>query len=340
MVAQALEFLKAENQMLRAQIDQPIRLEQADRDRLLKLGKPLGTGLRNLITIVSYTTFLAWKRKAEKALKASPAAPRKAGRPPTAEEIRATIIRLAQENDWGYVRIHGELKSLGIKKVSVTTIRNILKEHGLEPQPDRTKGSWHDFLKRHASTLWACDFISKQIWTKSGFVECFMLFYIHIESRRVHLAGVTVNPSAAWMAQQARNTRMFFDEQPHKPVILIRDRDGKFTPQFDDILKQGGVKIKRLPVRSPNLNAFAERWVLSFRRECLDHFIVFGEEHMRHIAEKYVAYYNEVRPHQSLNNEPLKPRPQPPPDGDFEASQLRCQTWLGGLLKRYYRESA
>jgi putative transposase len=167
---------------------------------------------------------------------------------------------LAHENAWGYNRILGELKKLGIF-VSRTTVKNILIRHGCEPCPDRRSDSWENFLKRHASTLWACDFISKKIWTKSGFVDCFMLFYIHLSTRRVHLGGVSVDPNASWLMRQARNAAMVFEDQPDKPadkpIILIHDRDGKFTPRFDEILESSGVEIKKLPPYAPNLKDYA-----------------------------------------------------------------------------------
>ena len=181
-----------------------------------------------------------------------------------------------------------------------------------------------------------CDFLSKRIWTRSGIVDCFVFFYIHVSTRRVHLAGVTVSPNRIWLAQQARNATIFFDEQPAKPAILIHDRDGKFSPHFEAILYSGGIETKVLPPNSPNLNAYAERWVQSFRRECLDHFMVFGEQHMRLIASTYVDWYNTHRPHQTLGNRPLPQKYDTLAHDPSAPDEVKCQSWLGGLLNHYY----
>jgi putative transposase len=202
---------------------------------------------------------------------------------------------------------------------------------------NRISAHWFEFVKRHAETLWASDFVSKRILTKIGFADCFALFAIHISTRRVHLIGVTTQPTAAWMTQQARNLRMHFDDLPTKPTHFIHDRDGKFSEQFDEILSaDGGATIIKLPPRSPNMNAFAERWVRSFRNECLDHFIVFGEGHMRHIAEEFVAHYNEERPHQGKGNIVLALHPSDSP----VHGPVACKTRLSGLLKHYFRRAA
>ena len=162
--------------------------------------------------------------------------------------------------------------------------------------------SWDAFIKQHAATLWACDFFSKKVWTMSGLVDYFVLFFIHVGSRRVHVAGMSAHPDAKWMAQQARNVAMHFAELPEKPTILIRDLDGKFTKEFDTILAADGLKVHKVGPLAPNLNAFAERWVLSIKSECLDHFIVFGEDHLRYLVHEYLSHYLHERPHQAKDN--------------------------------------
>jgi len=151
-------------------------------------------------------------------------------------------------------RILGELKKLGVGPISRTTIRNILKEAGLEPGPKRGEGTWNGFVQRHLQTLWACDFVSKRIWTMGGLVEVFVLFFLHVGSRRVEIVGMTTYPDQAWMTQQARNIAMIFGEQTIKPQYLIRDNDGKFVPQFDAILQEEGIEILRIPPGCPNMN--------------------------------------------------------------------------------------
>jgi len=180
----------------------------------------------------------------------------------------------------------------------------------------------------------ACDFFSVKVCTWRGPVEYFVLFFLHVGSRRVRIAGITANPDGSWMAQQARNVSVLFGDEPVKPTHLLRDFDSKFTTQFDAILKQDGIAAKPVRPRAPNLNAFAERWVQSIRRECLDHFVLLGEDHLRHVVSEYVDWYNRVRPHQGRDNRPLtgeSPPSLPPP------TEVACDTRLGGLLRHYRR---
>ncbi|MGH7173818.1 MAG: integrase, partial [Gemmataceae bacterium] len=214
-LARQVHYLKTENRILRSKLPKRISVTAGERQRLLQCGKPLGAAIRTLITIVAPRTFARWLNGETKQKKESRSAG--PGRPRTAEDIRALVLRLARENSWGYVRILGELKKMGVVKISRSTVIKILKEHGLEPGPRRGEGTWDDFLKRHAETLWAC-----------GLVEMFVLFVIHLGSRRVHVVGMTANPDRAWMLQQARNLALIFEREPVEPKYLLRDRDGKF----------------------------------------------------------------------------------------------------------------
>jgi putative transposase len=287
-LARLAQYLKAENRILRDKLPERITVTAQERQRLLKYGKPLGKAIRDVITIVSPRTFARWLNDETPRVKHAKRS--RPGRPRTPDDIRALVLRLARENAWGYTRILGELKKLGIGKISRSTVIKILKDNGLEPGPRRGEGTWDDFLKRHAATLWSCDFFSKKVWTLSGLVEVFVLFFIQVGSRRVHLAGMTANPDRAWMVQQARNMAMFFDWEPVKPKYLLRDRDSKFVKEFDAILMSEGIEVKPIGVRAPNQNAVAERFVLSARNECLDHFIVFGETHLRHVLSEYLIH--------------------------------------------------
>jgi putative transposase len=232
------------------------------------------------------------------------------------------------------------LKKLGVGNISRSTVIKILKDEGLDPGPRRGEGSWDDFLKRHRDTLWACDFFSKKVWTLNGLVEAFVLFFIHPGSRRVHLAGMTANPDRGWMVQQARNMAMLFDGEPVKPKYLLRDRDGKFVKEFDAILATEGIAVTPIGVRAPNQNAVAERFVQSVRGECLDHFVVFGETHLRHIMSEYLAYYHQFRPHQGLGNRPLGWTESAAAEVDRPLGEIVCQEGLGGLLRHYQRRAA
>lgn len=184
----------------------------------------------------------------------------KTGRPRKPEEIRELIVRIARATGWGYTRVLGELRKLGINSVSRTTVRRILQEHGIDPAPKRRDQSWDEFIRAHAETLWACDFFTKTVWTPVGPRLAFVLFFLHIKSRRVIVSEPTLNPTREWTAEQAA---MFLTEAAaaghSQPGILPRDRDGKFGPAFDRVLKDSGCRAKPLPPRSPMLNAFAEQ---------------------------------------------------------------------------------
>ena len=222
------------------------------------------------------------------------------------------------------------------RQVCRSTVINILKENGLDPGPQRGEGSWDEFLKIHAKTLWACDFLSKKVWTKWGLAEFYILFFVHVGSRRVYVSGMTTHPDTAWVAQQAKNFSIHLAEQGQEASHLIHDRDTKFTAQFDAMLEAEGITIKEPIARSPNMNAFAERWAQSVQVECLDHFVVLGEDHLRHIVGEYVAYFNAERPHQAMDNSPLTGSVgETPSDGE-----ILCQERLGGLLRHYYRKAA
>lgn len=250
-------------------------------------------------------TFLRWVREEQRELGRPKKTKKKPGQPIKPEKIRKLVISLAKENIWGYGRIHGELRKLGIR-LCETTVKNILIAAGIVPCPDRGDKPWAEFIQQHAQTLWATDFFSKKVWKLRGFVDVFVLFFIHIESRRVYLAGETTNPDNVWLKQQARNVCMHWDKQKVKPETLICDFDTKYTRDFEAILKAEGIELKRVGQQKPNMNAFAERFVQCLKQECLDHFICLGEDHLRHIVNCYVEFYITGRPHQGKGNVPLK----------------------------------
>lgn len=248
-LARMLQFLKVENEILRSKLPKRVPLEDKDKRRLLKFGKPLGKAIKDLITIVSPKTFLRWVNKEKP--KANKVATRKPGRPKTNVNLRELILCIALETGFGFTRILGELNKLGLGKVCRTTVFNILHENGFETGPDRSERSWDDFIKRHATTLWACDFFSKKVWTMKGRIDLFVFFFIHIESRRVLVAGITAHPDRTWMVQQARNLTMFFADQRVKPGFLIRDYDSKFVPEFDEILEAEGIEVIKVGPKAP-----------------------------------------------------------------------------------------
>ena len=325
-----IEYLKAENKVLRNRLPKRLILNPFERTEILKYGQPLGSTLKNVISIVSYQTFVLWAHKKNSEKPSSSKTIR--GRPRTKNEIRELIIRLAKENSWGYTRILGELKKLGIESVSRNTIKNILKEYGLEPAPKRGYDTWDNFIKRHFQTLWACDFFTKTVWTLAGPKTFNMLFFINVHTRKVQLCGFTTKPTREWVCKQTKDIAFVFqDTDSTGEKLLIRDGDSKYSKEFDEILGSYGVKVKRIPYKSPNLNPYAEGWVGTIKRECLDHFFVFGEKHLRYLVNKYVGYYNTKRPHSGLNNMPIKYESK-----ETDKRRLRCKSDLGGMIKHYY----
>jgi putative transposase len=339
---EVVEYLREENRILRSKLPKQVTVTARERGRLLKLGRKLGGAIRQFVTIVSYRTFCRWRADPVR-IKRGPFQ-RKPGRPRTAEETRELIINLARDNGWGSTRVLGELKKLGLHKVGRTTVASILREAGLDPGPKRGEGSWAEFVKRHAATLWAADFISVRTLTMTGFVDLYLLFFIHVGSRRVIVSTPTGNPDAVWVAQQARNASMQMQEWGLEPSRVIIDGDRKFQEGFFRVFESEGAVVQRVGPRSPNMNAFAERWVQTLRKECLDHFLVVGERHLGHIVCEFVEHYNEERPHQARGNVPL-PVAQaedagPPPILQFPSGEVGCRERLGGLLRHYYRAAA
>ena len=246
--------------------------------------------------------------------------------------IREPIVRMARDNSsWGYLRIQGELKKLD-HRVARTTIAKTLKDSGVPPTPERPT-SWSTFLKAHADVIAATDFFTVDVWTARGLVTHYVLFEIHHATRVVEIAGITTSPNNAFIAQVARNLTDSVDGFLRDKKFLVLDRDAKFTDQFRRILDDAGVNVVQTAYQAPDMNALAERFLGSVKRECLDRMILFGERHLRHSLGEYVAHYHEQRPHQGLGNELIRSGTgDPPPEGDVVADER-----LGGLPRSYRR---
>jgi len=213
-----------------------------------------------------------------------------------------------------------------------------LKRHGLPPAPERkTTTTWREFIRTHLDVLVATDFFTAEVWTLGGLVTYYVLFFLHLGSRKVHVAGVTPHPTEAWMMQVARNVTMEEWGVLSPGQYLIHDRDGKYCPAFQQIVDAAGVKRVPLPPRSPNLNAYAERWVRSVKEECLSRLILCGEASLRHVLTQYVAHFHHERNHQGKDNVLLFPTVSPDAE---RAGPIQCHERLGGLLKYYTYEAA
>src|SRR5437879_3048747 len=271
-------YLVTENRILRNQVTSRMRLTDGERKALADIGQKLGKqALKDVATIVTPDTILAWHRKLI-AQKFDGSPQRKApGRPMIDHEVEALIVRMAQENrSWGYDRIVGALANLGLT-VSDQTVGNVLKRHGIAPAPERkTTTTWKEFIRTHMDVLVATDFFTAEVWTLGGLVTYYVLFFLHLGSRRVHIAGVTPHPNEAWMVQVARNVTMEEWGFLAPGQYLIHDRDTKFCAAFQHIIDDAGVERVVLPPRSPNLNAYAERWLRSVNEQCLARVIRLG----------------------------------------------------------------
>jgi transposase InsO family protein len=260
-----------------------------------------------------------------------------AGRPPLDEDVQRLVVRLAQENPrWGYQRIQGELQQLGVY-ISATAIRSTLRRHGFDPAPRRATTTWRAFLRQQAAGIVACDFFTVDtVWLR----RLYVLFFIELDTRRVHLAGVTANPDGTWVVQQARNLLLVLWEEARGLSFVVRDRDAKFTRSFDDVFRSQNAEVLLTPVQAPNANAHAERWVRTVRAECLDWLLIVGRGHLEQVLRVYAAHYNAHRPHRSLGLDP----PDPPADlravGDAGSNRVRRRDLLGGLLHEYHRQAA
>jgi transposase InsO family protein len=253
------------------------------------------------------------------------------GRPATRSEVRELVLRLARENPiWGYRRIQGELVGLGIG-IAASTVWAILRREGIEPAPRRAEPGWAEFLRRQAASILECDFLT----VDTVFLRrLYVLFFLELASRRVHVAGVTANPDERWVTQQARNLIMSLDDEDVRMRFLVRDRDSKFTHAFDEVFRSEGIRVIRAPVRAPKARAHAERWVGSLRRECLDRLLIGGRRHLEHVLRVYEEHYNTHRPHRALKQRPPLTKPPPIIVQPLAVHVLRRDR-LGGLLHEY-----
>ena len=330
--AKDLEILVLRHQLtvLRRLVARP-RLEPTDRALLAAVSRALPRA-RWSCFFVQPETLLRWHRYLVAG--AWTYARRGQGRPPLDQDVQQLIIRLAKENPhWGYQRIKGELQQLGMQ-ASATAIRTTLRRHGLDPAPRRATSTWRTFLRQQAAAIVACDFFTVDtVWLR----RLYVLFFIELDTRRVHLAGVTAKPNGAWVTQQARNLLLVLGERGREVRFLVRDRDAKFCRGFDDVFRSEGAEVLRTPVQAPNANAFAERWVRTVRAECLDWLLIVGSTHLKQVLRVYAGHYNRHRPHRALALQPPDPPAQLTILGEGDRGAVQRRDLLGGLLHEYRR---
>ena len=336
-LAKYVEYLKYETKILRSRLPRQIHTSTDERKTLLKFGKAVGKAINELITIVSPATFSRWLREEAPGNKRKPTKKKGGQRKP--KELRELVLAVASETSFGLTRIVGEFRKLGIKKISRTTVRNILKEEGIKPGPDRTSDSWTEFLKRHGETLWACDFFSVKSVTAKGLRDLYVMVFLCVETREAIVTESTEHPNSAWVCRQTKAFIEHTKSRPAKPAILLHDRDVKFTARFTKTLEKAGVKTNPLPITSPNLNGRAEKFIGTIKAECLSKFIVFGRRHLNYLVSSFTDYYNHHRAHASRDH--LPPIYEKPPEiPSLSVNQVTARSHLGGLIKSFERKAA
>lgn len=333
-LARYVEFLKEENKILRTRIKGQVHTKPDERRRLLQLGKALGQGIEEIITLVTPTTFYRWIRDENE-----PETKRPKGGSRKPREIRELVIEIAKTTGFGYSRILGELRKLGIKKISRQTVRNILKEEGIQPGPDRASDCWDSFLKRHAETLWAVDFFSVKTVTTRGLRTTYLMAFLCLETREAIVSKSTQHPNSAWVVRQAKEFLERTKDREKKPDILMHDRDTKFSRAFTAACKEGGLRTNPLPVASPNLNGRCERFIQTIKHELLFKFILFGNRHVDYLVGQFLAYYNGQRSHMERSH--LPPLGEIPDEIEKPIrDRIEVKSYVGGLVKSFERRAA
>jgi putative transposase len=327
-----IAVLRHQIAVLRRQVARP-RFTPGDRLVLATLSRVLPRK-RWAVFLITPATLLRWHRQLIARRWTYPHTGKRHTLPETTVEL---VLRLAGENPrWGYQRIVGEARKVGVR-VSASSVRSILRRHGLGPAPTRsTKGpSWVEFLKAQAAGTLAIDFFSIDT---VALTRVYVLFLIEVETRRVHLLGITAHPTGVWVSQAARNLLMDLDERADRFRFLVRDRDTKFTADFDAVFASAGIDVLQIPPRAPRANAYAERWVRTVRAECLDWILIFNQNHLRKVLDSYLAHYNGGRPHRGLDLNLPAPPPATDQNGDTDGDRAIERTdILGGLIHEYRR---
>ncbi|MHC4963196.1 MAG: helix-turn-helix domain-containing protein [Planctomycetota bacterium] len=338
------DYLLRENKILKSKVEKRITFTDEERRTLVDAAMAMGRDLMaQVVTIVQPKTILAWQRRFEtQKWDYSDRRKHNPGRPRISTDIEQLVCQMARENDWGYERIQGELKKLEIM-ISKSSVANILRRNGLPPSPERKGLSWREFLARHAPVFLCADTFQKEVWTFRGLVTAYVFFVIHLQTRKVLWARATFSPTNQWFKQQIRHVLWACEDQSIKPRFFLRDNDMLYPEGMDAILKSSGVNTVKTPFQAPNANSHAERYVLSCKRECLNHLLIFGLNRLQHVVDCYTSYFNEHRPHQGIDNRiPVEYYVMHERQGGSLPSKIAVgnvarRDFLGGLLKSYRR---
>jgi transposase len=341
------EYLRVENRILKEKVSERIRFTDEERRSLAEASLAMGRSLmKEVVGIVQPETILAWQRRLEKKKWDYSARRRRGpGRPRTPADIESLVCRPARENTWGYQRIRRELLKLGVTR-SKGCIADILRRNRLPPSPRRRGLTWQQFLSRHAEVLLCADLFTKKVWTFSGVRTAYVLFVLHLGTRRILLAEATFCPHGQWMGQMARNLLMACEDAAVAPRFVVHDRDKLLVWDFDAVMSAAEATVVKTPFRAPDANAHAERWMGSVTGERLDHLILFGMGSLQRALQIYRDFFNGHRPHQGIDNripacratgEMLRDRAEATLDEDLT---VECEQSLGGLLNSYYRKAA
>jgi putative transposase len=341
------EYLRLENRTLKEKVPGRIRFTDEERRSLAEAALAMGRSLmKEVVSIVQPEAILAWQRRLEqKKWDYSERRTLGPGRPRTPEDVEALVCRLARENMWGYQRLRGELLKLRVT-LSKGCIADILRRNGLPPSPQRAGLTWQRFLSRHAEVMLCADLFTKEVWTPCGLRTAYVLFVLHLGTRRIVLAEATFSPHGQWMGQMARNLLMACEDLDITPRFVLHDRDKLLAWDFDAVLIGAEVRVVKTPFRAPDANAHAERWVRSVTEECLDHLILFGMSSLQRTLRTYQDFFNDHRPHQGIDNQiPERQTTREMPREYAEAMPdenlpVECEQFLGGLLNSYYRKAA
>jgi putative transposase len=329
-------ILRQQVRILQRKAKSPPRISDPERmilafltDKISESTKDARRHINRVMMIFKPDTVLGWHRELVRR-KWTFKRKTKPGRPGISSELEAMIVRLAKENTrWGYDKIQGELLKLG-HNLSASSVRNILKQHRIAAATERSSGSWRSFLGHYQGQIMACDFFTVEtIRLKTIYV----LFFIELGTRRIHLAGCSTNPNATWVTQQARQLVWFLQGDPREMAYLIHDNDQKLCSSFDAVFSSEGIEIVHTPFRAPRANAFAERWVRSIREECLDHILILNESHLSRVLKEYAQYYNHARPHQGIDQ-------GFPMSGPVRSTRgpICRRNVLGGVIHDYFRQ--